>query len=121
MTLHRGRWGEGSKLTPLPQEKTTLEKPSLIKVNNKLLKSFLAVKEGGINPFFKFLNNNTEIEANRTYTKNQISICSLCNILNLLMRNIPKWSDTIQKSCSNSFKIFKMCLTILKYYAFKRL
>ena len=41
-----GGWGEGSKLTPLPQEKTTLEKPSLIKVNNKLLKSFLAVKEG---------------------------------------------------------------------------
>ena len=33
--------GVKSILTPLPKEKTTLEKPSLIKVNNKLLKSFL--------------------------------------------------------------------------------
>ena len=36
-----GGGGEGTILTTLPKEKTTLEKPSLIKVNNKLLKSFL--------------------------------------------------------------------------------
>ena len=50
MTLRRGRWGGeaggGVKIDPSPPGKATLEKPSLIKFNNKLLKSFLAVKEG---------------------------------------------------------------------------
>ena len=35
---------------------------------------------------------------------------------NHLMHNVPKWSDTLQKSCS---KIFKVCLTILGHYALK--
>ena len=33
-----------------------------------------------------------------------------------LMLNVPKWSDTLQKSCSKCCKIFKVCLTILGHY-----
>ena len=29
------------------------------------------------------------------------------------MLNVPEWSDTLQKSCSKCYKIFKVCLTIL--------
>ena len=37
--------------------------------------------------------------------------------LKLLTHNVPKWSDTLSKSCS----IFKVCLTILRHYALKGL
>ena len=40
-------------------------------------------------------------------------------IVNPLMHNVPKWPDTLQKSCSKCFKIFKVCLTILEHYALK--
>ena len=40
----------------------------------------------------------------------------LCNI-NPSMHNFPKWSDTLQKTCSNCCKIFKACVTILRRYA----
>ena len=40
-------------------------------------------------------------------------------IVNPLMHNVPKWSDTLQKSWSKCFKIFKVCLTILEHYALK--
>ena len=36
-----------------------------------------------------------------------------------LMHNVPKWSDTLSRSCSICCKIFKVCLTILGYYALK--
>ena len=36
-----------------------------------------------------------------------------------LMHNFPKWSDTLWKSCNKCCKIFKVCLTILRYYALK--
>ena len=39
--------------------------------------------------------------------------------LNPLMHNVPKWPDTLLKSCSKYCKIFKVCLTILGQYAFK--
>ena len=39
--------------------------------------------------------------------------------INSLMYNIPKWSDTLWKSCSKCCKIFKVCLTILEHYALK--
>ena len=39
--------------------------------------------------------------------------------LNPLMHNVPKWSDTLQKSCSKCCKIFKVRLTILEHYALK--
>ena len=38
---------------------------------------------------------------------------------NPLMHNIPKWSDTLQKSCSICRKIFKVCLTNLGHYTLK--
>ena len=41
------------------------------------------------------------------------------NYLNPLMNNVPKWSETLLKFCSKSHKIFKVCLAILKHYAFK--
>ena len=40
-------------------------------------------------------------------------------IFNPLMHNVPKWSDTLYKSCSIFCKIFKVCLTILGHYALK--
>ena len=39
--------------------------------------------------------------------------------LNILMHNVPKWSDTLLKSCTICCKIFKVCLTILGFYALK--
>ena len=33
------------------------------------------------------------------------------------MHNIPKWSGTIQNSCSIFYKIFKVCLTGFGHYA----
>ena len=39
--------------------------------------------------------------------------------VNPLMHNVPKWSDTLHKSCSKCCKIFKVCLTILVHYALK--
>ena len=41
------------------------------------------------------------------------------NGFNPLMHNVPKWSDTLLKSCSIYCKIFKVCLTILGQYALK--
>ena len=38
---------------------------------------------------------------------------------NPLMHNVPKWLDTLQKSCSKCCKIFKVYLTILGHYALK--
>ena len=35
--------------------------------------------------------------------------------INPLLRNVVKWSDILQKSCSIRCKIFKVCLTILQY------
>ena len=32
--------------------------------------------------------------------------------LNPFMHNVPKWSDTLQKSYTKCSKIFKVCLTI---------
>ena len=40
-------------------------------------------------------------------------------IFNPLMHNVPKWSDTLQKSCSKCCKIFRVYLTILGHYALK--
>ena len=37
----------------------------------------------------------------------------LAKVVNPLMHNVPKCSDTLQKSCSKSCKIFNVCLTIL--------
>ena len=34
-------------------------------------------------------------------------------VFNPLMHNVPKWSDTLLKSCSICCKILKVCLTIL--------
>ena len=34
---------------------------------------------------------------------------------NPLLRNVVKWSDTLLKCCSICCKIFKVCLTILRY------
>ena len=39
----------------------------------------------------------------------------------LLMHNAPKWSGTLQKSCSIWCKILKVCQTILGRYYIKRL
>ena len=36
---------------------------------------------------------------------------SLC--INTLMSNVTKWSDTLEKSCGECSKTFKVCLTIL--------
>ena len=38
---------------------------------------------------------------------------------NPLMHNVPKWSNTLLKSCSKWYKISKVCLTILQHYALK--
>ena len=38
---------------------------------------------------------------------------------NPLMLNVPKWYDTLLKSCSICCKIFKVSLTILGHYALK--
>ena len=35
--------------------------------------------------------------------------------INLLLRIVVKWSDTLSKSCSICCRIFKVCLTILRY------
>ena len=32
-----------------------------------------------------------------------------------LLRNVVKWLDTLEKSCSKWCKIFKVCLTILRH------
>ena len=37
--------------------------------------------------------------------------------INPLMHNVPKWSDTLKKTCGKCCKIFKVCLTILGRYA----
>ena len=39
--------------------------------------------------------------------------------LNPLMHNVPKWSDTLWKSYSIFYKIFKICVTILGHYVLK--
>ena len=36
---------------------------------------------------------------------------------NPLIQNVQKWPDTLSISCSISWKIFKVCLTIFGYYA----
>ena len=36
-------------------------------------------------------------------------------IINPLLGNVVKWSDTLLKSCSICCKIFKVCLTILRH------
>ena len=36
-----------------------------------------------------------------------------------LMHNVPKWLDTLQKSCRKCCKTFKVCLTIFGRYALK--
>ena len=33
----------------------------------------------------------------------------------LTLRNVVKWSDTLSKSCSKCYKIFKVCLIILRH------
>ena len=40
---------------------------------------------------------------------------SLVHVLNPLLRNVVKWLDKLQKSCSICCKIFKVCLTILRH------
>ena len=40
-------------------------------------------------------------------------------VLNPLMQNVPKWSDTLKKSCNIWCKVFKVCLTILGHYVLK--
>ena len=40
-------------------------------------------------------------------------------MINPLMHNVLKWSDTLQKSCSKIYKVFKVCLTTLGHYALK--
>ena len=76
-----------------------------------------------------------EIGCNAIYNENCTSGCpdgysckrDFCNCsdscqrkyFNHLKHNVPKWSDTLQKSCSKCCKIFKVCLTILAHYALK--
>ena len=40
-------------------------------------------------------------------------------IVNPLLHSVPKWSDTLLRSCSICCKIFKVCLAILGHYVFK--
>ena len=40
-------------------------------------------------------------------------------IVNPLMQNVRKWSDTLWKSSSKWFKISKVCLTVLRRHALK--
>ena len=40
-------------------------------------------------------------------------------LVNPLMHNVPKWSDTVKRFCSKCCKIFKVCLAILGHYALK--
>ena len=40
-------------------------------------------------------------------------------MLNPLMHNVPKWSNTLYNSCSICCKIFEVCLTILELFACK--
>ena len=44
-------------------------------------------------------------------------LSQLQSSINPLMHNVPKWSDTLEKSCGKCCKIFKVCLTILGHYA----
>ena len=39
--------------------------------------------------------------------------------INPLMHNVPKWADTLYKSCSICCRIFKVRLPILGHYALK--
>ena len=39
--------------------------------------------------------------------------------VNTLMYNVLKWSDKLEKSCPKCCKIFKVCMTMLGYYALK--
>ena len=53
-------------------------------------------------------------------SKLTVSVCTV----NLLIDNVPKWSDTLSKSCSkmqnaNAKCKCKVCLTILGQYASK--
>ena len=44
-------------------------------------------------------------------------ICHKC--VEQLMHNLPKWPDTLQKSCSMCRKIFIVCLTISEHHPLK--
>ena len=52
-------------------------------------------------------------------TSSNCHVRSFFWLFNPLMHNVPKWSDTLQKSCSKCCKLFKVCLTILGHYALK--
>ena len=45
----------------------------------------------------------------------KISLMKDIKIINHLLRNVLKWSDTLKKSCSKCCKILKVCLTILRH------
>ena len=49
----------------------------------------------------------------------QIDLKTLISKLNFLNHNAPKWLDTLLKSCTIFFKIFKVCLAIWKDYVLK--
>ena len=37
------------------------------------------------------------------------------HLINPLLRNVVKWSDTLKQSCSICCKIFKSCLVLLRH------
>ena len=43
------------------------------------------------------------------------------DLLHPLMHHVPKWSETLEESCSKCCKTFTVCLTILGHYALKGL
>ena len=47
------------------------------------------------------------------------SLSTFCCGINPLLYNVPRWSDTLERSRTKCCKIFKVCLTILRCYALK--
>lgn len=63
---------------------------------------------------FKVNNNSTDNILKIKYRTIYIKIT-----FNLFLYNVPKWPNTLLKSCSKCGNIFKVCLTILGRYEWK--
>ena len=73
--------------------------------------------------FHNFIPNKSMICNGRDlpWFNNQFNILigKKSDLFNPLMHNVPKWSNTLEKSCCKCSKIFQVCLTILGQYALK--
>ena len=70
--------------------------------------------------YFHSLISTNVVSSYSLHTDKEIPLLRVKHLFfNLLMHNVPKWSDTLLKCYSKCCIIFKVCLTNLEHYALK--